>query len=232
LAKELVAVQPDVIVTGTTPATAAVQRATRTIPIVFSAVSDPVGEGFVASLAQPGGNMTGFINIEASLAGKWLELLKEIAPRLTRAAILFNPDTAPGGGGYYLGPFQAADSDIEAAVASIGREHGGIVADNDSFMAIHRRTLILASARERVPSILGMQAFPREGGLIAYGPSGLDLFRRAVPYVDRILRGATPADLPVQLPTQFDLTINLRTAKALGLEVPFLMQQRADEIIE
>jgi putative ABC transport system substrate-binding protein len=247
LAKELVARQPDVIVTGTTHATAALQRETRTIPIVFAAVSDPVGAGFAASLARPGGNITGFIDQEASLVGKQAELLKEIAPRLTKVAIMFNPDTAPAGGACYLAAFEAAakalgvkpimarvhsDSDIEAAAASVGRERGGIVCMSDPFMAIHRRTLILSAARESVPAIFGVQNFPREGGLIAYGPNFPDLFRRAVPYVDRILAGAKPADLPVQLPTQFDLVINLRTAKALGLEVPFLMQQRADELIE
>jgi putative ABC transport system substrate-binding protein len=247
LARELVALQPDVIVVGTTPATTALQPETRTIPIVFAAVSDPVGEGFVAGLARPGGNITGFIDTEASLMGKELELLKEIAPRLTRVAIMFNPDTAPGGGAYYLGSFEAAakslavesilarvrsDSDIEAAAASIGRERGGIVGMNDSFMSIHRRTLVLSTARESVPAILGARSFPQEGGLIAYGPNYLDLFRRAVPYVDRILRGAKPADLPVQAPTQFDLIINLRTAKALGLTVPITLLGRADEVIE
>jgi putative tryptophan/tyrosine transport system substrate-binding protein len=247
LAKELVALQPDVIVAGTTHATAALQRETRTIPIVFAAVSDPVGEGFVASLARPGGNITGFIDTEASLMGKELELLKEIAPRLTRVAIMFNPDTAPGGGAYYLGSFEAAakslavesilarvrsDSDIEAAAASIGRERGGIVGMNDPFMSIHRRTLVLSVARESVPAILGARSFPQEGGLIAYGPNYLDLFRRAVPYVDRILRGAKPGDLPVQVPTQFDLIINLRTAKALGLTIPEGFLLRADELLE
>jgi len=224
LAKELAALQPDVIVTGTTPVTIAMQRETRTIPIVFAVVSDPVGAGLVASLARPGGNITGFINTEASLVGKQLALLKEIAPRLSRVAVMFNPDTAPDGGAYYLEPFEAAakslaiepvtapvrsDSDIEAAVASIGRERGGILGMSDSFMTIHRRTLILSASRDSVPATIDAQAFPREGGLMAYGPNVLDLFRRAVPYVDRILRGTKPADLPVQVPTQFDLIINL-----------------------
>jgi putative tryptophan/tyrosine transport system substrate-binding protein len=247
LAKELIALQPDVLVAATTLPTAALHQQTRTLPIVFASVADPVGEGFVVSLARPGGNITGFISEEASLVGKELELLKEIAPRLTKVAIMFNPDTAPGGGGYYLGSFDAvakslgvepilirvkSDSDIEAAAASIGREGGGILAMTDAFTTTHRRTLMLSAARENVPAIINGQAFPREGGLMSYGPNFLDIFRRIAPYVDRILRGAKPADLPVQVPTRFDLVINLRTAKALGLEVPFLMQQRADELIE
>jgi putative tryptophan/tyrosine transport system substrate-binding protein len=247
LAKELVALQPDVIVAGSTPATAALHRETRVIPIVFAAVADPVGAGFGASLARPGGNITGFVNSEASLMGKQVELLKEMAPRLTRVAIMFNPDTAPGGGAYYLGLFDAAakslavepitagvrsDSDIEEAVASVGRERGGIVGMNDSFISIHRRTLILSAIRESVPAIADVGGFSREGGLMTYGPNNVDLFRRAVPYVDRILRGANPGDLPVQLPTQFDLTINLKTAKALGLDVPNTLIVSADEVIE
>jgi len=174
-------------------------------------------------------------------------LLKEIAPRLTRVAIMFNPDTAPGGGTYYLEPFEAAakslavepvltrvhnDSDIETTTASVGRERGGIVIMNDSFMSVHRRTVMASAAHEGVPAISNVLSYPREGGLIAYGPKSLDLFRLAITYVDRILRGAKPADLPVQVPTQFDLIINLRTAKALGLEVPLFLQQRADEVIE
>jgi putative ABC transport system substrate-binding protein len=247
LAKEMVALQPDVIVAGSSYTVAALQRETRTIPIVFAVVSDPVGGGFVDSLARPGGNITGFAGSEASLIGKQLELLKEIAPRLTRVAVLFNPDTALGGGSYYLGSFEAAaktlavkpilarvrsDSDIEGAVASIGRERGGIVGMNDSFISIHRRTLILSAARESVPAIADVGGFPREGGLMTYGPNNVDLFRRAVPYVDRILRGANPADLPVQLPIQFDLTINLRTARALGLDISPALLSVADELIE
>jgi putative ABC transport system substrate-binding protein len=247
LAKELVALQPDVIVAGSSYTVAALQRETRTIPIVFAVVSDPVGGGFVASLARPGGNITGFAGSEASLIGKQLELLKEIAPRLTRVAVMFNPDTALGGGAYYLRSFEAAaktlavepimahvrsDSDIEGAVASIGRERGGIVGMNDSFISIHRRTLILSAARESVPAIADVGGFPREGGLMTYGPNNVDLFRRAVPYVDRILRGANPADLPVQLPIKFDLTINLRTARALGLDISPALLSVAYELIE
>jgi putative ABC transport system substrate-binding protein len=247
LAKELVALQPDVLVAGTTHATAALQRETRTIPIVFASVSDPVGEGFVASLGRPGGNITGFINEESSLVGKQTELLKEIAPRLTRMAIMFNPDTAPGGGAYFLGSFEAAakslavepilarvknDSDIEAAVALIGREQGGIVAMTDSFMSVHRGALVLAAARDRVPVVINILSAVREGGLISYGPDPHDIFQRVAPYIDRILRGAKPADLPVQVPTKFNLAINLRIAKAFGLTVPITLLGRADEVIE
>jgi putative ABC transport system substrate-binding protein len=181
------------------------------------------------------------------MVGKQLELLRELAPRLTQVAIMFNPDTAPVGGGYFLEPFEAAakslaidpvtarvhtDTDIQAAVASIARDRGGIVGMTDSFMSVHRGTLISSAARENVPAILDLPNFPREGGLISYGPSSLDLFRRTVPYVDRILRGAKPADLPVQVPVQFELGVNLKTAKALGLDVPLSLQQRADEVIE
>jgi putative tryptophan/tyrosine transport system substrate-binding protein len=247
LAKELVALQPDVIVTGGGPPILAMHRETRTIPIVFAVLADPIGTGLVASLAHPGGNITGFINSEASLVGKQLALLKEVAPRLSRVAIMFNPDTAPGGGAYYLGSFDAAakslgvepitapvrsDSDIEMVVASIGRDRGGIVGMNDSFISIHRRALIVAAAREGVPTIADVGGFPREGGLMTYGPNNVDLFRRAAPYVDRILRGASPADLPVQLPTRFDLTINLKTARTLGLDISPALLSVADEVIE
>jgi putative ABC transport system substrate-binding protein len=246
LAKDLVQLlQPDVILAGSTPATAALQRETRTIPIVFVIVSDPVGAGFVASLPRPGGNITGFINIEAAMGGKWLELLKEVAPRLRRVAIMFNPDTAPGGGSYFLGPFEAAarsltvepaqasvhsDAEIEAAITALGREQAGLVVMTDSFMGIHRGTVISLAARNNVPAIFAVPE--REGGLISYGPNSVDFYHRAAGYVDRILRGAKAGDLPVQLPTKFDLVINLKTAKALGLDVPLSLQQRADEIIE
>jgi putative ABC transport system substrate-binding protein len=247
LAKELVALQPDVILVSTTPATAALQRESRTIPIVFAVVSDPVGSGFAASLPRPGGNITGFINIEAAMGGKWLELLKEVAPRLRRVAIMFNPDTAPAGGSYYLGPFEAAapslavepiqarihsDAEIETAITALGREQAGLVVMDDSFMSTHRGTVVSQAARNNVPTIFSTIFVPKEGGLIAYGTSSLDLFRRAATYVDHILRGARPEDLPVQVPTQFDLVINLKTAKALGLTVPPSLLARADEVIE
>ena len=247
LAKELVALQPDIMLVSTTPATAALLRETHTIPIVFAVVSDPVGAGFIASLPRPGGNITGFTNIEAGMGGKWLELLKEVAPRIRRAAIMFNPDTAPGAGLYYLAPFEAAaralgveqetfrvhsDAEIDAAIGALGRQEAGLVAMDDSFTGNHRGTIISLAARNKVPTIFSIDFAPREGGLISYGTSNADIFRRAAAYVDRILRGERPADLPVQGPTKFELVINLKTAKALGLEVPASMQQLADEVIE
>jgi putative ABC transport system substrate-binding protein len=247
LANELVAFKPDVIMSGATPPTAALQRETRTIPIVFVQVSDPVGSGFVANLPRPGGNLTGFINTEGTLGGKWLELLKEAAPRLTRVVAMFNPETLPGNGAYYLGSFEAAaralavepvaarvhsEAEIESAITSIGREGAGLVVISDSYMSVHRATVIAAATRNKVPAIFEVPAFAREGGLIAYGPNYVDIFRRSADYVDRILRGAKPADLPVQVPTIYELRINLRTAKVLDLDVPPSLQQRADEVIE
>jgi putative ABC transport system substrate-binding protein len=247
LAKELVGLQPDVILATTTPPTAALQRETRTIPIVFAVVSDPIGAGFVTSLARPGGNITGFTSVEAAMGGKWPELLKEIAPRLRRMAIMFNPDTAPGGGSYYLGPIEAAaralavepitarvhsDAEIDAAIRSLGREQAGLIMMEDSYVSIHRGTVISSAARNNVPAISDLPLFTKEGGLISYGSNSLDIFRRTASYVDRILRGAKPGDLPVQLPVKFDLVINLKTAKALGLDVPASLQQVADEVIE
>ena len=247
-AKELVALQPDVILANTTPVTLALHRATRTIPIVFAIVSDPVSEGLVASLSRPGGNITGFINMEASMGGKWLELLKEIAPGVKRAAIMFNPDTAPGRGSYFLGSFEAAaqslavepimaavrsDADIERVITDLTREPGGgLVASSDGFILVHRASLVSLTARHKVPAIYGSQVSPKAGGLLAYGADNLDIFRRAAPYVDRILRGAKPADMPVQVPTKFELVINLKTASALGLTVPPQLLARADEVIE
>ena len=248
LAKQLVEQQPDVIFASTTPVTAALQRETRTIPIVFVIVSDPVGAGFVAGLPHPGGNITGFINVEASMGGKWLELLKEIAPRVKRAAIMFNPDTAPGGGTYFLGPFEAAarslavepitahvrsDAEIEATLASLGREQGGLVIMTDVFMDIHQATIISATVHNNIPSIgADLQNFAKRGGLLSYGASFPDIFARAAGYVDRILKGEKPAELPVQAPTKYELVINLTTARALGLEVPPTLLARADEVIE
>jgi putative ABC transport system substrate-binding protein len=248
LAKELVDLQPDVILAGATPATAALQRATQTIPIVFAAVSDPVGDGFVAGLPRPGGNLTGFINLEASMGGKWLELLTEIAPGVKRAAMMFNPDTAPGRGSYYLPAFEAAarslkvapiaapvhsDAEIEAAITSLGRTPGGgLVLMPDGFMQVHRAPIISLAARHNVPAVYQLALFVRDGGLLSYGPEFKDMFRRAASYVDRILRGAKPAELPVQLPIKFEMVLNRKTAKALGLIVPPSIELRADEVIE
>jgi putative ABC transport system substrate-binding protein len=247
-AKELAELRPDVILATTTPVTVALQRETRTIPIVFVIVSDPVGAGLVTSLSRPGGNITGFINVEAAMGGKWLELLKEIAPRVRRDAIMFNPDTAPGGGSYFLPSIEAtaralkiasiaapvrSDTEIEAAITSLGREPGGgLVLMTDGFTFVHRSQIISVSDRNKVPAVYYDKIFAREGGLLAYGTDAGDIFRRSAPYIDRILRGAKPADLPVQLPTKFELVINLKTAKTLGLTVPQSLLARADEVIE
>jgi len=247
-AKELVDLQPEAILATSTPSTAALQQATRTIPIVFAGISDPVGAGFVASLSRPGGNLTGFINMEGAFAGKWLELLTEIAPGVKRAAIMFNPDTAPGGGSYYLPSFDAAArklkvepiaarvrsvAEIETVITSLGREPGGsLVVMPDIFVETHRGQIILFAARNNVPVIYSQSVFARDGGLLSYGADRVDIFRRSASYVDRILRGAKPAELPVQLPTKFEMTINAKTAKSLGLDVPLFLQQRADEVIE
>jgi putative ABC transport system substrate-binding protein len=248
LAKQLVELHPDVIVAATTPATAALQRETRTIPIVFVIVADPVGAGFVAGLPRPGANITGFINAEPVMASKWLEMLQEVAPHVKRAAIMFNPDTAPGGGAYFLGPFEAAarslmiepiaahvrsDAEIEAGLASLGREQGGVVIIPDAFMAVHQAAVISGAGRNNVPSIgADLPNFAKDGGLVSYGANFQDIFRRASSYVDRILRGANPAELPVQAPTKYTLVINLDTAKALGLTVPDKLIALADQVIE
>jgi putative ABC transport system substrate-binding protein len=246
-AKELVELQPDVIFAVTTPVTAALQRETRKVPIVFAIVSDPVGAGFVAGLPRPGGNITGFINIEASLGGKWLRLLKEIAPHIKRVAIMFNPDTAPGGGSYFLGPFEAAarplavepvitpvrsDAEIETVITSLGHERGGLVLMTDGFIQNHRGVIISLAAPNNVPAIYAEAVSCRDGGLMSYGANYGDIFRLAAGYVDRVLHGAKPGDLPVQLPTRFEMVINTKTAKALGLAVPPSLLAIADEVIE
>jgi putative ABC transport system substrate-binding protein len=247
-AKDIIEFEPDVIFSVTTPATAALHRETCSIPIVFAVVADPIGAGFAAGLPRPGGNVTGFTTTEASTAGKWFTLLKEIAPRIERAAIMFNPDTAAGGGNYYLGSFETAArsravepialpvrsaAEIEAAINSLGHEKAGLVTMDDSFMAAHRLMIISSTANNRVPAMLGtLPNAAKEGALMTYGPSYADMFGRAAGYVDRILRGAKPADLPIQLPNKFDLVINLKTAKALNLEVPPSLLALADETIE
>jgi putative ABC transport system substrate-binding protein len=246
LAQELVSLQPDIIVTLATPATVAVQRQTRTIPIVFANVGDPIASGIVARLNQPGGNTTGFANFEAPLVGKWLELLSEIAPGLKRAAIMFNPDMAPGIGA--RAPLETAarslevelisapvhsDVDIEMAFIALGREPGGgLVVGPDAFTIPHRAPIILAAARNNVPAVYAVSEAARDGGLLSYGFDQADIFRRAASYVDRILRGEKPGDLPVQFPTKFEMVVNLKTAKALGLTVPQSILLRADEVVE
>jgi putative ABC transport system substrate-binding protein len=249
LAKELVNLRPDVIVASTTPVLAVLQRETTTIPIVFVLVSDPVGSGFVASLPHPGGNITGFINIESSLAGKWVELLKEVVPNLTRAAIIFNPDTAPHAD-YYLSPFEIAarsygvepitahvrsTDEIEVVVKHLSEQpDSGLVVMPDIFTAVQRNLNPIVSlvARYRVPTVYGFRFFVTAGGLLSYGVDTVDLYRGASAYVDRIFKGAKPADLPVQLPVKFELAINLKTARALGLDLPPSLLARADEVIE
>jgi putative tryptophan/tyrosine transport system substrate-binding protein len=243
LAQELVGLKPDIILTGATPATLAIQRETRTIPIIFASVSDPVASGIVARLDRPSGNITGFADFEATLGGKWLELLSEIAPGLKRAAIMFNPDTAPASA--YMPTFEAAarslkivpiiapvrsDGEIETAIIALGREPGGgLVVIPDVFMTAHRAPIILAAARNNVPAVHWLSDFARDGGLLSYGPDQVDIWRRAATYVDRILRGAKPAELPVQLPTKYEMVVNLKTAKALGLEIGPMLLARADE---
>jgi putative ABC transport system substrate-binding protein len=246
LARELVDLQPDIIVTGSTPATAAVQRETRTIPIVMATVADPVASGFVAGLNRPGGNITGFGFLEASIGGKWLELLSEIAPELKRAAFMFNPDNTPVS--LYLPSLETAarshkvepiiahihsDAEIETAIIALGRDPGGglVVVPDGSIMG-HRAAIILAAARNNVPAVYPVPDFARDGGLLSYGSDQVDLFRRAAAYVDRILRGAKPGDLPVQFPTKIELVVNLKTAKALGLTIPPNLLAVADEVIE
>jgi putative ABC transport system substrate-binding protein len=247
-AKELLDLQPDAILAHGTPPTAAFQRETRAIPIVFASVSDPIGEGFVASLSRPGGNTTGFISQEDTVAGKWLELLTEIAPSVTRVAAIFNPDAAPGGGLYVMPAFEAAartfkvaliagpirsNAEIETVITSLGRElGGGLVVPPDNFVESHRARIIFLTARNKVPAVYPDSVWTRDGGLLSYGPDRVDLFRRSAGYVDRILRGAKPAELPVQLPTKFVMAINAKTANALGLTVPLTLLARADEVIE
>jgi putative ABC transport system substrate-binding protein len=246
LAQELVGLQPDIIVTDVTPAAAALQRETRTIPIVFAIVADPVASGIVRALNQPGGNITGFGILEPSLGGKWLELLSEIAPGLKRAAIMFNPDTSPVSA--YMPSLETAarslkivpiiapvhdDVGIETAIIALGREPGGgLVVMPDVFTEAHRAPIIAAAARNNVPSVYFLSSFVRDGGLLSYGVDLVDTSRRAATYADRILRGAKPAELPVQLPTKFEMAVNLKTAKALGLAIPPSIQLRADEVIE
>jgi putative ABC transport system substrate-binding protein len=247
-AKELVALHPHVILTRSTPVTAALLNQTRTIPIVFMVVSDPVGERFVESLARPGGNATGFTNVESSLTGKWLELLKEVALGVKRVAFIFNPELAPGGGSYYTRLIEASAppfavtpivapvrsvADLERTIGEFVREpNGGLVVLPDVTTFVNRKLIVALADRYRIPAIYAFGIVVIEGGLMSYGIDVVDQFRQAAGYVDRILKGTKPADLPVQLPAKFVMSINLKTAKALGLDVPLLLQQRADEVID
>ncbi len=245
LAKELMGAAPDIIVAETTPVTAALRQQTSTTPIVFLQVANPIGSGFVASLPRPGGNITGFTNFEPSIGGKWLELLKEIAPHVVRAAAIFNPQTHSGQYWksieiaapthrveFVQSPVQGVD-EIERAVKAFAAEaDGGLLIMPDSFTGAHRERIVALSAQYRLPSVYAFRVFPRSGGLISYGIDPIDGYRQAAAYVDRILKGEKPADLPVQAPTKFELVINLKTAKALGLTVPPSLLARADEVIE
>jgi len=246
-AKELVALRPDLILSHNTPTTATLLQHTRTIPIVFAVVSDPIGSGFVASFSRPGGNVTGFTNIEPTMASKWLELLKEVAPRVVRVAFLFNPETAPYAE-YYLSPFRAAaasvaveaiptpvrsTSELESAIAAQARTpNGGLVLMTDSFLVTHRKQITSLAARYRLPAIYPFRDFIDVGGLLFYGNDLLDNFQRAATYADRILKGATPKELPVQAPIKFELVINLKTAQTLGISIPQALLLRADDVIQ
>jgi putative ABC transport system substrate-binding protein len=246
LAQELVGLQPDIILTQGTPATVALQRETRTIPIVFANGADPVASGIVPRLNQPGGNITGFATFETTLGGKYLELLWEIAPGLKRAAVMFNPDSPAASA--YMPSFETAaaalkvvpiivpvhsEVEIETAIITLGREPGaGLAVTPDVFTLAHRAPIISAAARNNVPAVHSYSDFVRDGGLLSYGSDLVDNLRRAATYVDRILRGEKPGDLPVQLPTKFEMVVNRKTATALGLAIPPSILLRATEVIE
>jgi putative ABC transport system substrate-binding protein len=243
-AKELVALQPALILSQTTDTTEALLKETRTIPIVFTIVGDPVGRGFVESFPRPGGNVTGFISAEPSMGGKWLEMLKEVAPSITRVLVPFNSTTAE----YYFGSLKATAfrlgvdasftfvrdvPELESVVAAHAREsHGGLIVMPDAYLTGHRAEVTELAARHRLPAVYAYRFFADSGGLLSYGSDLLDNFRRAAIYADRILKGERPSELPVQAPEKFELVINLKAAKALGLEVPPMLLARADEVIE
>jgi len=246
-ATELVALAPDVLVGQGTPVIRALRQATSSIPIVMVPVIDPVEQGFVSSLAHPGGNITGFTFIDFQMVGKWLQMLKEAAPSVARAALMFNPDTSP----YYylyLRSFEAeprsiavevtaapvrGTAEVEEAIAKLGREPGrGVIVPPDAFTIVHRQLFIRLAQQHRLPAVYAYRAYVAQGALMSYGPEPYDLFRRSASYVDRILKGAKPADLPIQQPTKFELAINLKTAKALGLQIPEKLLALADEVIE
>ena len=245
-AAELVALAPDVILASGTSTMGPLLQATRAVPIVFAGVSDPVGAGFVDSLSRPGGNATGFMQFEYSLSAKWLELLKQIAPGVTRAAVLRNPAETSGIGqfaviqsvapsvGMEVSPVSVRDAgEIERGVTAFARRpNGGLIVTGSGLAAIHRKLIITLAARHKLPAVYPRRLYVTDGGLICYGADRIDQFRRAAGYVDRILKGDKPADLPVQAPAKYELVINLKTAKALGLAVPATLLARADEVIE
>jgi putative ABC transport system substrate-binding protein len=246
-ATELISLAPDVIVAHGTPALGALHQATRTIPVVFVSVIDPVGAGYVQSLAVPGGNITGFSTFEPEIGGKWLELLKEIAPSLTRVAVILDPDFKGFAGVWgaieNMAPrfglevknlrFQAPTDDLETAVATFAQEsRGGLIVIPTALNAVQRDRIISSAARGGLPAMYAFRFYATDGGLMSYGIDTVDLFRRSASYVDRILKGEKPADLPVQAPTKFEMVINLKTAKALAIDVPPTLIARADEVIE
>jgi putative tryptophan/tyrosine transport system substrate-binding protein len=246
-AKELVAQQPELILSSGSPTTLALVQQTRTLPIVFANLVDPIGQGFVASMSKPGGNVTGFANLEGSIIGKYLELLKEIAPRVTKVALFYNPETATFAH-IYLDRFKVAAetlgvktttpqfrtmAELETIMAAQAREpNGGLIAMPDGFNTANRVPITSLAARYRLPAIYPTRPFADAGGLMSYGNVISDNYRRAASYVDRILKGERPSELPVQFPVKFELVVNLKTARALGLDVPLFLQQRADEVIE
>jgi putative ABC transport system substrate-binding protein len=246
LAIELVTLQPEAILAANTLATTVLQQQTTTIPIVFAAVSDPIGSGFVASYARPGGNITGFTVLEGSLGGKWLELLKEVAPRIETTAFLFDPSSAPFQ--YFLGPLKKAaaafavepieasvqnGSELETVIAGVAsKSNSSLIVQPGPFSSTYRAEIISLAARRRLPAVYPYRYLSKAGGLLSYGNDVSENFRHAASYIDRILKGEKPSDLPVQAPAKYELVINLKTAKALGIDVPLLMQQRAEEVIE
>ena len=246
-AQELIQLKPEVLVANGTPSLVVARQVTSTIPIVFVSVADPVGQGFVPSLARPGGNITGFSAEEAGMGGKWLELLKELAPGVTQIAVIYNPETAPYGPMFFPAMQAAASrmsvallispvhtlADVERVIVEGGREPGGgLIVVPDNFMFAQRQQITALAATHRVPVMYPLGIFIPDGGLVAYGFDRVDMFHRAADYVDRILKGEKPGDLPVQFPTKFELAINLKTAKAFGLSVPSSMLLSADEVIE
>ena len=245
-AEELVLLAPDVILANGNAAVAPLLRATRSVPIVFAIVPDPVGAGFVESLARPGGNATGFIAFEYGLSSKWLELLKEIAPRVRRVAVLRDPALASGTGqfgaiqsvasssGVELSPINVRDAaEIERAIAEFaGFQNGGLIVTANALVSAHRDLIVALAARHRLPAVYAARHFVSAGGLVSYGPDFVDQFRRAAGYVDRILKGEKPSGLPVQTPTKYELIVNLKAAKALGIEIPATVLARADQVIE
>jgi putative ABC transport system substrate-binding protein len=248
LAKELVDLHPDVIIGHSTPVVAALHEVTQTIPIVFVVVADPVGSGFVASIARPGGNITGFTVVQPTITGKYLSILRELKSQLTRVALMYNPESVPGGGSFYMPPFiesakefkvvpievkVRSPGDIETAMTDLGNiPSSALIVMPGNFTTFHRELIISLAARLRIPTIYPYRYFVDEGGLLSYGIDVLDLFRRAPDYVDRILQGAEPAELPVQAPRKFELVINLKTARALGLAVPRILLAGADALID